>query len=223
MVGGSDPGTGASASTIAVAVLDAARSSHVTAGSIGEFFQEMMDQAIQSGHAADSVLDVLRMMLREAIDGAPAAGSIFEKLRGATDNQAFASAGLISIPDVLYDSIYFIANPISSATADTFGAYVELIANAGTGKKILGVLLVHQGSIGGSNPLVEIEIATGAAASEVAVCRFAFPSTSSNEYPQHNVLLNRTIADNSRVSVRCRDIEAVANNFAMVAVMIGTA
>ena len=122
MVGVSDVSTTPlTQAQIRAAVYDTARSSHVIAGTFGEFFQEMMDQAIQSGHTTDSVFDVLRMMLGEAIAASPAANSVFEnvsrlkstaiasgdtansiaqKLRGMTDNQAVATTGGLSVANI---------------------------------------------------------------------------------------------------------------------------
>ena len=83
---------GGTAVGVAVSMLDALRADHTIAGSIGQFFQEMMDQAIQSDNTAESGLDVTRRISAEDM-GTVTAESLMAKLTGMTDDQAVATAG----------------------------------------------------------------------------------------------------------------------------------
>jgi len=73
-------------------VLDAQRSAHTIAGSIGEFYEEMMDAAIASDNFAESGMDVTRRLSAETM-GSVTTGSLMDKLTGMTSNQAVATSG----------------------------------------------------------------------------------------------------------------------------------
>ncbi len=61
---------------IANAVLDEARSGHVTSGTVGELYKYMMDAALVTNHTADSGLDALAQLRKKAIAASPTGGSL---------------------------------------------------------------------------------------------------------------------------------------------------
>ena len=70
---------------IAQGVLDAVRTSHVTVGSIGEFFKYMMDSALVTNHTSDTGLDALAQLRKKAIAASPTSGSLMEKVNTNLD------------------------------------------------------------------------------------------------------------------------------------------
>lgn len=93
-------------------ILDAARSGHTTAGSIGEFFQEMMDQAVQSGHTTESAMDILRRVSGEATGGATS-----DSLMHRIENPASAPTAAV-VADAVWDEVR--ADHTTAATAGEF-------------------------------------------------------------------------------------------------------
>jgi len=127
------------------------------------------------------------------------------------------------IPDVLYDSTYTttIIIPASPATVDTFGSWFQYSADIGTGKKLLGIYIQNGPAALADTNNFELEIGEGAVSSEVAVSRVGGWGQGA-EKGYVFTPLNRTLTNNARISVRVRDSEAGANNFA-VYILVATA
>jgi len=143
--------------------------------------------------------------------------------QGSASGTGGSQTGAGDIPDVLYDSTYTttIILPASPATVDTFGSWVEYSADIGTGKKLLGIYIQNgPANLAAANNF-ELEIGEGAVASEAAVSRVGgWGQTAEKGYVF--TPLNRTLTNNARISVRVRDSEAGANNFA-VYILVATA
>ncbi len=98
---------------------------------------------------------------------------------------------------------------VSSATADTFGSWVQLSADIGINKALYSFLAYHALNQAGVEGTI-FEIGEGASSSEVAVLRVKYSLHGSGEIlPIHNVYLPLT--DNARISARVKDGEAQAN------------
>jgi len=131
--------------------------------------------------------------------------------------------GAGDIPDVLYDSTYTtsIIAPVSSATVDTFGSWLQYSADIGTGKKLLGIYIQNGGATLAALNNFELEIGEGAVASEAAVSRVGgWGQTAEKGYVF--TPLNRTLTNNARISVRIRDSESAVNNY-VVYILVATA
>ena len=106
------------------------------------------------------------------------------------------------IPDQLYDNATYVLSNPSSAGVNTFGSWVQILADVGTGKKLVGITVVV-GSTTTDTDIAEIEVGEGAAASEVAVSRINTLGTGVIHWIF--IPLNRTLTNNARISVRARD------------------
>ncbi len=100
---------------------------------------------------------------------------------------------------------YGVTTPLSSASADTFGAYVEVSADIGVDKTLK---YFHGRSEAGNSNVCELEIAEGAAASEVVKLRYKFIAAEMVYVPT-----NFPFTDNARIAVRVRDSQAAAKEF----------
>jgi len=109
--------------------------------------------------------------------------------------------GVSDIPDVLYDSTYTttIIAPVSSATVDTFGSWVEYSADIGTGKKLLGIYIQNGGAALAALNNFELEIGEGVVSSEVAVSRVGGWGQAAEDGYVFTPL-NRTLTNNARIS-----------------------
>jgi len=127
------------------------------------------------------------------------------------------------IPDVLYDSTYTttIIAPVSSATLDTFGSWLQYSADIGIGKKLLGIYIQNGGAALAALNNFELEIGEGAVSSEVAVSRVGGWGQAAEDGYVFTPL-NRTLTNNARISVRVRDSESAVNNF-VVYILVATA
>ena len=104
---------------------------------------------------------------------------------------------------------------------DTFGSWVEYSADIGSSKKLLGIYIQNGPANLAAAENFELEIGEGAAASEAAVSRVGgWGQTAEKGYVF--TPLNRTLTNNARISLRVRDSEAGANNFA-VYILVATA
>jgi len=133
--------------------------------------------------------------------------------------QAAAAGG--SIPDVLYDSTFIGTTPVTavtSATINTFGAWVEYSADIGTGKKLLGISFKSNNTT--TLEMCEIEVGEGAAASEAAVARISSMIVANNGF---FLPLNRTLTTSARIAVRVRQSGDAADNNYGIALLVGTA
>ncbi len=121
---------------------------------------------------------------------------------------AFDARTLFDLP--LMPSYYPAAISTQSATADTFGSWVQISANVGSNRRLVGALV----SMEGNQPrTIEVELGEGAAASEVAVARFSIPFrlTSDVAYPPVVVVpFWKSLSNNARLSVRSRSSFAAA-------------
>lgn len=98
----------------------------------------------------------------------------------------------------------------TSATINTFGSWVELIANVGNGKRLLWVALIVANSAAAS---YQVELGEGAAGVEAAVARVAYHRLKITAvglmipavYP-----LFRTLTDGARLTARARGDSAEA-------------
>ena len=123
----------------------------------------------------------------------------------------FSAQDLFDLP--IMDSTYQVAGISSAASADAFGSWVELVADVGSGKRLLYVVVFCRAT-GVVN--VECELGEGAAASEVAVARVQ-AALNVNELIVIPVF--RSLTDSARLSARIRDENAGAINYT-VKVMI---
>lgn len=130
---------------------------------------------------------------------------------------AFDAAALFDVGEI--DSAYPAAALTSSGTADTFGAWVELIADVGASKRLIGIIVAFTDTNASS---WEIEIGEGAGAAEAAITRvsgtYVFSSAVGFQpgvfYP-----LWRSLTDNARLSARVKDTEAAGRGFRVTAVV----
>ncbi len=115
---------------------------------------------------------------------------------------------IIGPEDLLHDSVYPNVSASTSASANTFGSWVEISSDIGTGKRMTGILIGITNNFPASQ-VVEVEISEGASSSEVAVDRVQLNGTA-----KHDLLfipLNRFLTDNARIAVRVRGAEAAVN------------
>lgn len=105
----------------------------------------------------------------------------------------------------------------TSGTANTFGAWGQISADVGTGKRLLGCLIGMASGV--ANVSLEIEFGVGASGSEVAITRLTLPHYTSTYSIQGWIPLYRAITDGARLSVRAKDT-ASATLAVGVAVMV---
>ena len=115
--------------------------------------------------------------------------------------------GAGDIPDQLYDNATYVLKSAISAGVNTFGSWVQILADVGTGKKLVGITVIVKTATTDTN-IAEIEVGEGAAASEVAVSRINTLGTGVIHWIF--IPLNRTLTNNARISVRARDDIGVA-------------
>lgn len=118
----------------------------ITAADIDQIVDEVWDEVISSGHAVAGSAGLAQSRLKDtAIAVGDAANSLAQKLRGATDNQAFSSAGITvtdqssrvstaenitttETPPAASLSMYYVICESAAASITT----VEISANSGT-------------------------------------------------------------------------------------------
>lgn len=101
-------------------------------------------------------------------------------------------------------SAYPITNVYSSAIANTFGSWTELVADVGSGKQLRGIIMTMVSAWQNSH---EIEIGVGAAPGEMAIYRFTrrdFLRTDAGWLQSFYVPIEILLADNVRLSCRIR-------------------
>jgi len=113
---------------------------------------------------------------------------------------AFAAEELFVYP--AYDSIYGGVSPASSASADTFGSWLELVADVGVGRVLANVHVFVGGGLSAGSNLI-MEFGEGAAGAEVAIDSLAFEGVGVNH--SFGTPLYRALTDNARLSVRVKD------------------
>ncbi len=105
-------------------------------------------------------------------------------------------------PDVLAEDLYEVIECASSSSINTYGSWVEIIADTGNGNRIIGVHLVSSVETDLGDAIM-LEIATGIISSEVVVLRYCL--VGSLIIIPLILPANRTIPANSRLSVRVKD------------------
>ena len=138
-----------------------------------------------------------------------------ESARTLTD---FSAEEIFDLP--LMDSIYPGVAVYSSATANAFGSWVQLSADVGVGKRLIGA--VFGISYTALQALFEVEFGEGASAAEVAVARVEGVSdyvTAAGWKSTISFPIWKSLSDNARLSVRVRDNVASAYIY-LVSVMV---
>lgn len=79
---------------IANAVLDEARSNHVTVGSIGEIYKYLIDASLETTHTTDSVYDALSQLRKKAIATSPVSNSLMHKVDTNLDTTISSRASI---------------------------------------------------------------------------------------------------------------------------------
>ncbi len=122
------------------------------------------------------------------------------------------------IEDKIHDDNYDANTPLncaSSATIDTFGAWVELSADIGTGKRLEALIYTIPQT---DNKSIQFEIAEGASSSEVVIDRRDHVGPTSASII--SIPFNRSLTDNARIAIRVKDGFAVAHVYYVVLVIV---
>lgn len=108
-----------------------------------------------------------------------------------------------------------VASATSAAAADVFGAWAQLDADVGTGKRLVwvAVRLVTPTAV-----VTEIELGEGAGGSESAVTRLLYVFT--NNDATNVFMLWRELTDNARLSVRARDTDGAAVQYQVLPIVV---
>ncbi len=129
----------------------------------------------------------------------------------------FSAEEIFDLP--IMDSIYPGVALTSSASANTFGSWVEISADIGVGKRLIAVSVVFTDTNG---TVFEIEIGEGANPNEAAVARVEgsmyMGSAAGFENPAVFYLW-KSLTDNARITARVKDGEAAGRVF-WVAAMV---
>ncbi len=125
---------------------------------------------------------------------------------------AFAAEEIFDLPAI--DDAYPKVLALSSAVVDTFGSWVEISADVGTGKRLVALSISPWTGLSEAQS-ADIEIGEGAAGSEAAITHVPIPSGSSISTSRVPVYLWRALTDNARLSVRVKDEDAAANNYSI--------
>jgi len=96
----------------------------------------------------------------------------------------------------------------SSASADTFGSWVEISGDIGTSKTLFGMSVNLNENIIAADS-VEFEVGEGASSSEARVLGRTFMgSTDTGDTAFYAINVNLALTDNARITVRARDDDA---------------
>lgn len=129
----------------------------------------------------------------------------------------FSAEELFDLPS--YTSGYPATALTSSATAHTFGAWVEIAADVGVGKRLIGIVVAFTDT---NASAWEIELGEGGGGSEAAVAlmsgTFVFASAV-GEQPGIFYPIWKSLSDNARLSARVKDTEAAGRGFRVVALI----
>ena len=120
---------------------------------------------------------------------------------------AFAAQDLFVFP--AKDDIYVVATAAASASADTYGSWVQLSADIGAGRVCTHVI-VHVPSGLTVGNVVNIQIGEGGSGNEAAVETINIPGTGTAIVV---VPLHRALTDGARISVRAKNSLASAINY----------
>jgi len=113
-----------------------------------------------------------------------------------------------ALPDVT--TTYAATNVASAAGDDTFGSWTELVADVGTGQRLIWVDIQVRST---SEFSCEVEIGEGAAASETVIATTSFYHYSGAGANTGRHYMWRAITDSARLSARVRDQGGGAINF----------
>lgn len=131
---------------------------------------------------------------------------------------AFAAQDLFIYP--AKDTGYNSGLAASSATADAFGAWVQLVADVGVGRVLMG-LVIKPAPGAAENLRAEVEIGEGGAGSEARIDSVAFPYSVAGQVAPFYVPFLRSLTNNARLTARVRNQEAVAQNFNVATQLVG--
>ena len=206
MSGGIVDSVGASATTIKNAVWNALTSAHTTVGSFGVLLKDELAKfgtLVNTGGTA-----TLGGMI-----GDTANSSIVARLNAIPTTSGGGGVPSGTIIDPYISSV----NVISAASANTFGAWVQLSANIGTSKFLKGT------SITASNPagtwaLTECEISEGSSGSEVVIQRVTGLGNGTERVYQ--LLQNQALTNGSRIAVRVRN-EGIYSSTVRFGIQVG--
>ena len=107
----------------------------------------------------------------------------------------------------------------NSATGDTFGSWVQAVANVGSGKRLLWVYLTLASDVGGQG---ELEAGEGGSGSEAAIFRAPFhirQSSAVGYMPEIWIPMFVALSASARLSFRVRDNVGSAKNYGL-AIMV---
>lgn len=107
------------------------------------------------------------------------------------------------------------ATVASGAGGDVFGAWVQLVADVGVNKKLVG-LAVNYLSTAQQN--AELEVGEGEAGSEAAVARHMLAAE--NRTVAYVVYVNKRLTNNARLSVRLRDEGALVYSWKVSPIIV---
>ena len=120
----------------------------------------------------------------------------------------FSAEDIFDLPSL--DNTYNYAVPATSVSADTFGAWAEIVANVGVGKRLIAVVVRNDAAV--SPAIIQFEIGEGAAAAEAAITRFTAVLGAAAS-ASHVVYLWRSLTDNARLSVRAKCSDGASRTF----------
>lgn len=107
------------------------------------------------------------------------------------------------------DDHYMAIQPLSSATADTFGSSVQISADVGAGKRLLHMTIIQNGNVWLDKIQVEFRDAADGAGNLVGLAHFGNMVNQS----AYTLPLFLALADNSALHARVKDNETSANTF----------
>lgn len=121
----------------------------------------------------------------------------------------FSAEEIFDLP--LLSTTYQAQLVTSAASVDGFGSWVQLSADIGAGKRLIGVYVTQAG---GSSLQWEVEIGEGGSGSEAAVARvagsFLVADNTGHRAPIY-IPVWKSLTDNARISTRARDQRSDAN------------
>ena len=118
---------------------------------------------------------------------------------------------IFDLPDLT--TLYPAVTVPASAVANSFGAWTTLVADVGTGKRLLYVIITPDVGV---TLNWEIELGVGAAPNESRITRYAAAWQADSGAGKSSVQIVpvfRVLADNARLSARARNSVATAYNY----------
>ncbi len=118
---------------------------------------------------------------------------------------AFAAQDLFVYP--AKDDTYAVTSPVSSASADTYGSWLQAIADVGVGRVLLHLLIANNNSLL-AGQVANIQVGVGSAGNEAAVETVNIPGNTNVSVIMVPVFC--VLSDNARVSLRVKNTTAAA-------------